>query len=62
MIENTAVEEEMAGGYGPDDHLDPYIQGTEALDRPEYMFAGSFLYNSKPFKYLGLAYSSIADS
>lgn len=45
MVENRAVEEEMVGyggAPGPDDSLDPFIQGTEALDRPEYMFAGMF--------------------
>ena len=44
MIENRSVEDDLTTGYGgadPDD-ADAYIQGTEALDRPEYMFAGEF--------------------
>lgn len=41
MIENRSIEDDMvAGGYPPDGDYDPYVQGTEALDRPEYMFAG----------------------
>lgn len=44
MIENRAMEDEMVAGYGPADAFDPYIQGTEALDRPEYMFAGKTLF------------------
>lgn len=41
MVENRSVEDDVNAGYGgPEQDADPYIQGTEALDRPEYMFAG----------------------
>lgn len=40
MVENRSTEDDMMGGYAPENDIDPYVQGTEALDRPEYMFAG----------------------
>ncbi|KAF6024299.1 KIFAP3 [Bugula neritina] len=39
MVENRSMDDDMVGSYAPDHDIDPYIQGTEALDRPEYMFA-----------------------
>lgn len=30
----------VSGGYPGEHDIDPYVQGTEALDRPEYMYAG----------------------
>ena len=42
MVENRVIEDEMTSAYGTHDSMDPYIQGTEALDRPEYMFAGLY--------------------
>lgn len=41
MVENRSVEDDMGASYAPDQDIDPYVQGTEALDRPEYMFAGT---------------------
>lgn len=41
MIENRSIEDDMVSGGYPGEHdIDPYVQGTEALDRPEYMYAG----------------------